>query len=159
VITGLLFQSLGRWIAPAREAGPTGTAAEAICEHSKQTGRWHYRAIDGSLCVDGDPFRGGNRVRLWRCIRNECRNRTISRAADADTTDPSRIRLRARQGIGDVNPVTDVDEDAARHPELPPFVDESAVLLEDLHTVPPGRGQRWPYRRVRGPLPRRPRQA
>src|SRR6188508_300075 len=97
---------------------------------AKQARRWHHPAIDVSLRVDGHPFSGGNRVRLRRCIWNECRHRAVPRVADADTADPSRIRLGARQGIGDVNRVADVDEDAAGHPELAPFVYEPAVLLE-----------------------------
>src|SRR6185436_3547128 len=114
----------------------TWPSADKLLAHiAQQTRCRHHRAIDICLRVDGHPFSGGNRVRLRCCIWNECRNRAISRVADADTTDPSRMRLRARQGIGHVNPVADVDEDAARHPELSPFVYEPAALLEDLHTV------------------------
>src|ERR1019366_5465445 len=37
--------------------------------------------------------------------------------------------------IRDVDRVVRVDEDPARPPELPPFVDERAVLIEDLDAV------------------------
>ena len=42
---------------------------------------------------------------------------------------------RARLGVGDVEHVVLVDEDAARPAELRPLVDELAVLVEDLDAV------------------------
>src|ERR1043166_3739907 len=72
-------------------------------------------------------------------ILDERRDPAVLRAADPDPLlDPGelvRAGVRARLGIGDVDGVVPGDEDAARPPELPPFVENTAVLIENLDPV------------------------
>src|SRR6185295_13021441 len=56
--------------------------------------------------------------------------------ADADTTVPVGLVTRGRRlGIGRVEHVVLVDVDAARPAELPPLLEELAVLIEDLNAA------------------------
>src|SRR5690242_6052563 len=76
-------------------------------------------AIDIPGIIGGDAF---ERVAL--VPRNELGDLAVLDAADADALFVAGIRLIARGGIGDVDDVVLIDEDAARPAELPPFGDE-----------------------------------
>src|SRR5258707_10975427 len=66
-------------------------------------------------------------------------HRAVLRASDPNAfLDPwqlVRAGIRPRLGVGDEDRVVLRDENAARAPELPPFVEERAVLVEDLDAV------------------------
>ena len=67
------------------------------------------------------------------------RHRAVLGAADADALLDAGQFVRAgigpRLGVGDVDGVVPRDGDAARPAELTPFVEELAVLIEDLDPV------------------------
>src|SRR5262249_47322412 len=96
-------------------------------------------AKDVALRICGDAFGRTRDCSAWRRIGNERRHRSVARAADADTTLPARMRrVRAALGgfgIGDVQIVPCIDEDAAGPAELLPLFDELTVLIENLNAI------------------------
>src|SRR5205814_9439066 len=70
-------------------------------------------------------------------VGNEREHFPVLDVADPDAALPAGVIPgdRARFGIGDVNVVALVDEDAARPAELRPLVDEVAVAIENLNAV------------------------
>src|SRR2546428_11612206 len=72
-------------------------------------------------------------------ILDERGDASVLRAADADAFPDAAELVRAGVGpgfgVGHVHRVVLRDEDAARAAELPPFVEERAVLIEDLDAV------------------------
>src|SRR5262245_36983431 len=96
-------------------------------------------AVDVPLRVDADALRSRMLRRGRFQVLDERGDRPVLRAADADAfLDPGQL-VRAGVGagfrVGDVDRVVARDRDAARPPELPPFVEERAALIEDLNAV------------------------
>src|SRR5213594_2963874 len=79
---------------------------------------------------------------IGRCrfgVLDERGDASVLRAADADalpdTCELVRAGVGPGLGVGNVDRVVPGDEDAARAAELPPLVEELAVLIEDLDAV------------------------
>src|SRR5882757_8547506 len=100
--------------------------------------------------VHRDAFGGAGGGCLFRRVRNEGGHDGIADAADPDAALPSVmvLRHRFRFGIGDIDGVVLVDEDAARPAELRPLVDEVAVLVEDLDAVVAAVAEKQPSLRI-----------
>ena len=83
---------------------------------------------------------------------NERRDQAVADAADADAALPAVVVLGNgfRFGIGDVDDVVSVDEDAARPAELVPLIEEVAVLVEDLDAIVLAVADEQPAARVDG---------
>src|SRR5262245_51351203 len=81
-------------------------------------------------------------------VLDEVLHRTVSGAADADTLLPAGLVRSPRLGIGDVDRVVVRDGNAARASELRPFVEERAVLIEDLDPVVVAIADKQPSARI-----------
>src|SRR2546427_12302202 len=98
-------------------------------------------AVHMALRVGGDAFGRARAAEIGTLARfgigDEVLHGAVFRAADSQAAPPAIVvaRDRLRFGIGDVNIVLLVDEDAARTAELLPLGDELAVLIEDLDAV------------------------
>src|SRR5204862_5944429 len=72
----------------------------------------------------------------------------LLRGADADAGPPVGMACRARLGIDRIQPIAAIDEQAAHAAELPPGVEELAVLVEDLDPMVATVGDEQPSARV-----------
>src|SRR5688572_5318220 len=101
----------------------------------------HFRpdlgAINVAVRIGGHAFRAarGGLVRSGLRIGNEGRDLAIARAADINPALPTGIAFGVRLRVGHVNDVISIDENAARTAELLPFLQELAVLIEELNPV------------------------
>ena len=80
----------------------------------------------------------------------ECRHDTITDSTDPNASLPAIMILcnRFRFGIGHVDDVVLVNEDAARPAKLEPLVDVVALLVENLDTVIAAIGEKEPPARI-----------
>src|SRR3954470_12695276 len=88
------------------------------------------RSVDVSVRVGRNAL-----LRAVRSVRNERGDLAVAHAADTDAPGEAGIRLLVGLGIGHVDCVVAIDEDAARPPELLPLLEITAVLVEDLDAV------------------------
>src|SRR5262249_52063318 len=109
-------------------------------------------AVDVAHGVRGDTFgrAGAGGVRHW--IGDERGDGAVADPADANAALPAIVILgdRFRFGIGDVDDVVLVDEDAARPAELRPLVEVVALLIEDLDAVVLAVADEQPAARIHG---------
>src|SRR6266403_851807 len=93
------------------------------------------------------PSKGGG---LLDRIGVECRHDTITDSTDPNASLPAIMILcnRFRFGIGHVDDVILVNEDAARPAKLEPLVDVVALLVENLDTVIAAIGEKEPPARI-----------
>src|SRR5262249_21396936 len=97
----------------------------------------YFRAKDVAVDICRDTLGGACSAGLVRRVRNKRSDRAVTDASDPDAAFPvfMRRRNRPRLGIGDIDDVVLVDEDAARPAELVPLVDEVPLLVENLDAV------------------------
>src|SRR5262245_38200081 len=94
-------------------------------------------AVNVALRIGGDALgRAGNGGLLDR-IGDECRHDTITDSTDPNASLPAIMILcnRFRFGIGHVDDVVPVNEDATRPAELEPLVELVALLVENIDAV------------------------
>src|SRR5262245_12966789 len=111
-------------------------------------------AIDDAGRVGRDAFR---HVGVGRDFRNERHHLAVLRAADANALLEAGIDLAAvitRLVIGRIHVVVSIDVEAARAPELLPFLEELAVLIENLDAIVDAISHEQPAGRIHGQLMR-----
>src|SRR5262249_32946178 len=83
-------------------------------------------------------------------IGDECRHDTITDSTDPNASLPAIMILcnRFRFGIGHIDNVVLVNEDAARPAKLEPLLDVVALLVENLDTVIAAIGEKEPPARI-----------
>src|SRR6516162_1817920 len=94
-------------------------------------------AVDVACGIGRHALRGAGGGRLLDRVGNEACHHAVADAADPDAALPAVVILRHRFGfgIGHVDDVVLVDEDAARPAELIPHIEQGAVLVPDLDAV------------------------
>src|SRR5262249_31116042 len=99
--------------------------------------RANLGAVNVALRIGGDALGRASGSGLLDRIGDECRHDTITDSTDPNASLPAIMILcnRFRFGIGHVNDVVLVNEDAARPAKLEPLVDVVALLVENLDTV------------------------
>src|SRR5690349_4836154 len=102
-----------------------------------QSLRADFSAVDVALCVSRDAFGRACARGLSDRVGDECRHLAGPGAADADASLPAIVVLGDRLGfgIGHVEHVVLVDEDAAWTAELAPLGDKVSVLVENLDAI------------------------
>src|SRR5262249_36887547 len=73
--------------------------------------------------------------RIW--IDNEVRHLAVLSATDRNAFPKTRVRLRVRLMVGDVERVVLVDKHSARPTELLPLFEKFSILIEDLDPIVP----------------------
>src|SRR5215510_15060361 len=126
-----------------------------VLDVAHQLARIDFGAVDVPSRVGGDALGGAagprpapllHRLGIW----NERRDLAVLGAADAQTALEAGVLGVVGLGIGDIDGVVLVDEDAARPTELLPFREEFSVLVEDLDTAVGAVADEQPSARIHG---------
>src|SRR4029077_9933151 len=122
---------------------------------SHQLARIDFRPIEVPIRVGSHPFRGaaGSRPGAFLCrhrVRDQRGDLAVIGIADPQAPLEAGILRRIGFGIGDVDDVVAVDEDAARPAELLPFRDEFPILVEDLDAIVGAVADEQPAARIHG---------